>query len=56
MEPLRNEGAAEEFRGTVSLLRGRTGLAQRELAARLGVRRHSVQAGRPGSATPPRRG
>src|SRR5262245_52877337 len=38
-----NEGAAEGFRGLVLLLRGRTGLTQRELAARVGVHAHSVQ-------------
>lgn len=45
-------GPGESFRGLVLQVRGRIGLTQRELAARIGVHAHSVQAWESGTSYP----
>jgi WD40 repeat protein/transcriptional regulator with XRE-family HTH domain len=47
-----NGGSGDKFRGLILQLRGRIGLTQRELAARLDVHTHSVQAWEAGSSYP----
>jgi non-specific serine/threonine protein kinase len=47
-----DHGSGETFRGRLLLLRGRIGLTQRELAGRLGVHVHSVQAWETGDSYP----
>jgi WD40 repeat protein/transcriptional regulator with XRE-family HTH domain len=46
------DGAGESFRGLILRLRGRVGLTQRELAARLEVHQNSVQAWEAGTSYP----
>src|SRR3712207_3767309 len=45
-------GSGDSFRGLLLQLRGRIGLTQRELAARLDVHTHSVQAWEAGTSCP----
>ena len=49
-----DEAPGEGFRGLLLLLRGRAGLTQRELGARLGLHAHSVQAWEAGMTYPGR--
>src|SRR4051794_8263010 len=50
--PATGGGTDESFRGLVLQLRGRLGLTQRELAARLDVHAHSIQAWEAGTSYP----
>src|SRR5690349_18367548 len=45
-------GSGDSFRGLILRLRGRIGLTQRELATRLDVHAHSVQAWEAGTSYP----
>jgi WD40 repeat protein/transcriptional regulator with XRE-family HTH domain len=50
--PAAGDGVGDDFRGLVLQLRGRLGLTQRELAARMDVHAHSIQAWEAGSSYP----